>query len=111
MAANTPRQVALRTSIILSLSILALCLVYSWIGTGKINPLHAGVFGVLTFACCYFLISNSIERFIYDRIKVIYKTIHRFKSSPDQDNTIQMDQDVLECKECFTAIKKRLETC
>ncbi|NNE55070.1 MAG: sensor histidine kinase [Flavobacteriales bacterium] len=49
----------------------------------------------MTFFVAYAVTFWSIERFIYQKIKVIYKTIHRFKRG-GQKPDLDMDEDVLD---------------
>lgn len=44
----------------------------------------------------YVIFYFAIERFIYKKIKVIYKTIHRFKSGQEEKRGLSMKEDMLE---------------
>ncbi len=43
--------------------------------------------GVIVFLFSYFLLYKTIEAFIYDKIKIIYKTIHSLKRPKDGDKS------------------------
>lgn len=49
---------------------------------------------VLLFFAAFTLVSWTVERFIYQKVKIIYKTIHRLKRSGRHE--IRMNEDVLE---------------
>ena len=38
----------------------------------------------------------TIERFIYQKVRIIYKNIHRFKSTKERAKDVQMNEDVME---------------
>lgn len=44
----------------------------------------------------YFLFKFTLERFIYDKIKVIYKTIHNLKTPRDKKKNIEIKADTIE---------------
>ena len=58
------------------------------------------ILGFLTsFIFSYFIIYQTLETFIYKKIKLIYKTIHRLKrgrKSSDKSFDLQKDLDLLE---------------
>jgi two-component system phosphate regulon sensor histidine kinase PhoR len=49
------------------------------------------IIGLTSFIWIYW----SIEKFIYQKIKIIYKTIHRFKSGKDNKKDLSMKDDML----------------
>jgi two-component system phosphate regulon sensor histidine kinase PhoR len=55
------------------------------------------VMGVVVFLFAFFFLKKIIEAFIYDKIKIIYKTIHSLKRSKDEDKTrLVISGDTLE---------------
>lgn len=75
----SPRQIALVTALLLAIpeSILVYMVEKSWIWA-------LGSFGVI-FAGGYFLISFMLEKFIYRKIKLIYKFIYRTKATKREE--------------------------
>lgn len=75
----TPRQLSAFTALILAIpvSLLVYFVVHSWLWT-------AGSFLVL-FAGAYLLISFVLERFIYRKIKLVYKFINKTKATKREE--------------------------
>jgi two-component system, OmpR family, phosphate regulon sensor histidine kinase PhoR len=95
MASNTPRKVALNISLVISLSVGIVTVVLEHFFHGQLS--FAPVFATLSiFLLCYFLISWSVEKFIYEKVKIIYKVIHSMKNSKDSRPRVTMNEDVLE---------------
>ena len=75
----SPRQLSAFTALILSAPIgLLLWFVEK-------NWLLAIIYVVLLFVCAYFLISFVLERFIYRKIKLIYKFIYQTKATKREE--------------------------
>jgi two-component system, OmpR family, phosphate regulon sensor histidine kinase PhoR len=95
MAAETPKSLALRAaSVVGAVAILGGLTSYLfaeeaglWIGL---------VSGVLIGIVAYAIIYYSIEKFLYDKVKIIYKSIHRVKSGQGKKPEIDMREDVIE---------------
>ena len=75
----SPRQLSAFTALILSVPIGLLL----WFA--EKNWLLALVYFVLLFFCSYFLISFVLERFIYRKIKLIYKFIYQTKATKREE--------------------------
>ncbi|MGB0424396.1 MAG: sensor histidine kinase [Flavobacteriales bacterium] len=95
MSIKTPKDVALRTSLLITLVVLALTSIALFWTSSSVNPLVLAAIAVPTFASAYLINYFSVEKFIYQKVKLIYKTIHRFKSQ-DSKREIKMNEDVLE---------------
>ncbi len=89
----TPRQIAIYAAVIITaivtLSVGAIILIpintsYQW--------LPIVLIGVVTFLVAYFIILFFIKKYIYRKIKLIYKNIHNFKLSPNEKKDI-LDPD------------------
>ncbi len=93
MKLNTPREVALAGALIISL-LTALVIAIMAIVSG-LAWWWLAVAPVLLFAGTYFLLLFLIERFIYRKVKLIYKTIHSLKVSKGADIEFNMNDDVL----------------
>lgn len=95
MAYETPRGVALRIALIGASAATALILTYELISGGALHlPLIGGVLAA-TFVATYLISAWAIEKFIYQKVKIIYKTIHRFKGSTGKAREVRMDEDVI----------------
>jgi two-component system, OmpR family, phosphate regulon sensor histidine kinase PhoR len=97
MAETTPKRLALILSFLLSL-IAVLCFFifegfninkYSWI-------LYFGILPVLIIIQ-YLILRYSLEKFIYSRIKLVYKTIHKQKLNKDdkKDLVVGIHGDII----------------
>lgn len=95
MAVQTPRDVAVRISIYVTLIVLVLFSVYFIIEGKHPNYVVAIVVLCLTFLGSFFISSWAVEKFIYRKVKIIYKTIHRLRSSKDRNRDIRMNEDVM----------------
>lgn len=96
MIDRSPKQVALLAAVILAILPLSTSIgVHFWKGIDFGLHTYFIVFAV-AFALSYFVVLYFIEKFIYNKIKIIYKTIHRFKSGQDEKKNLNMGEDVLE---------------
>lgn len=95
MATNTPRNVAKRTALLISAAVvvlLSLCAIF------LPSAIHWGlipVVGLVTFVGGYMIVAWAVERFIYQKVKIIYKAIHRLKRTGPRPD-ITMNEDVLD---------------
>ena len=99
MAKNvTPKQIAIICALILGslfFLIFSAGIVFSFIQT---SWLLAFIFGIGISVFSYFLITYILKRFIYRKIKLIYKSIHEFKLATKMggSKSIDLNQDILE---------------
>jgi two-component system, OmpR family, phosphate regulon sensor histidine kinase PhoR len=93
---RSPRRVALvSAALIATLLTLSFSPVVFFLGI-QAGWLHLVVLAVLSFTIAYGTFHYSIERFLYRKIKIIYKTIHSFKLSGEKGpGKIRMGADVL----------------
>lgn len=95
MAYQTPRLVAVRIAVYVALTVLVLTAATDYLVDRKIHFLLL-LTATLTGFVGAFVVSNwAIEKFIYQKVKIIYKTIHRFKGSTGRAREIRMDEDVI----------------
>jgi len=94
----TPLQVVLVSSFLLAVLAFFGDLIYGWFAFSKIDFLN-GFFvfllvGIFSFIIFFFM----LQRFIYRKIKVIYKSIYDFKVTKDNPKTLKvnMANDVFE---------------
>lgn len=79
MKNTTPRILALILAAVLSLIIAILMWLAEWNWHWPVSWGFLTVSLMAVFIIFYFIIQYAMEKFIYDRIKLIYKTIHRQK--------------------------------
>lgn len=91
----TPRQIALlAATIITSIGVLIFLLIqlFSW-GFGP--SLTYGLWVLIFFSISYFIIYFFLQNYIYRKIKLIYKTIHREKVAPaEKSKKVNMDAQI-----------------
>lgn len=93
----TPKQVALLASIILSGAFTLFIVIMRVINMIDISLIAVLGLGFSLFLFSYLLINYFVKRFIYRRIKLIYKNIHRFKlSKQDKTSLADIDDDSIE---------------
>ena len=92
---RTPQQVALSSAALITglLAVTYFLVIYLLEREFTWPPL--AVLLVLGFSISYGIVYYFIERFLYHKVKIIYKTIHSLKSQGDARPKIQMSADVL----------------
>lgn len=92
----SPREIVVIVSGVLSLATLLIILFFLKITkVGLPVYLVLGV-PVLNFGISYLLLSFFIEKFIYRKVKLIYKTIHNLKAPKKSTPlNVEMDKDIL----------------
>ncbi len=60
------------------------------------DPVVLAILIAVVFAFAYFLFRYTLSRFIYERIRLIYKTIHNLKVSREKDRKMDIDRNTLE---------------
>lgn len=92
-----PHAIALWSSLVLGLFGALWYLVICLVNDDEFNPMWFGLLFGTTSLFAYWLIRTILERYIYRRIKLIYKTIRSSKlSMPQKSVNIAHDVDVLE---------------
>lgn len=97
----TPRQIAIYATVMITTIVTLLIAAISLI---PINPtywwLPIPLIGIVTFLTTYFIILFFIKKYIYRKIKLIYKNIHNFKLSPtEKKHILDPDTDTIEVVE------------
>jgi two-component system phosphate regulon sensor histidine kinase PhoR len=111
----TPRQIAFLSSMFITSFVFILALLFLWaidsISTLTIFPLYI----LLVFILTYFTIIYYLKKYIYRKIKVIYKSIHKHKvSSPEKARNMDISTDIIhdverEVEEWADSQKKELD--
>ena len=93
---SDPKHFALTSAILISLvAVVVSFLLLTFLNKNILLPVILA--GLVVFFFAYFFLRKVIESFIYDKIKIIYKTIHSLKRSKDEDkNRLNITGDTLE---------------
>lgn len=96
MKNRTPREIAFITALYVAVIAGVLMLPAFLLYTDSWEPwLIYGVTVILIFAVAWISVNTGIEKFIHRRIKLIYKTIHRFKTQSGNMEDLDLSKDVL----------------
>ena len=91
----TPRQIALVASLTTTFFVFIFSLYFTFDGGDLSKALNLVFVPLLCCVVCYFIVSYLIEKFIYRRIKVIYKKIAESRSGidiPETGSTYNLDE-------------------
>ncbi|MFM7727521.1 MAG: sensor histidine kinase, partial [Flavobacteriales bacterium] len=92
---RTPRQVALASASLITGLLAVTYFLVIYLLEREFTWLPLAILLVLGFAISYGIVFYFIERFLYHKVKIIYKTIHSLKSQGDARPKIQMSEDVM----------------
>ncbi len=97
MAINvrTPRSVAFASAAIITSLLAATYFILIFILESEFEFLWLLLLLGLGFTISFAIVYYFIEKFVYHKVKIIYKTIHSFKTQNDSKAKIQMSADVL----------------
>jgi len=93
MKNNSPRNISLQVSAIIALSILSLLLFFNYLLKGSISWIIPLLTCIAIFVISYFFIVYTLEKFIYSKIKLIYKTIHHLKAPSEDSRALLRSKD------------------
>ena len=97
---RNPHQITYQSSFYIALSVFVLFLLGNILIFPPLNILIPLIGGILTWAIAYFVIRFFLERYIYRKIKLIYKMIRQSKSSLKQKSISLIEDDsILEVAE------------
>lgn len=111
----TPRQIAFISSILITSFVLILALLVFWLADSISALTVLPVYIILVFVLTYLTIIYYLKKYIYRKIKVIYKSIHKHKvSSPEKTKSMDMSTDIIdeverEVEEWADSQKKELD--
>ena len=92
----TPRGVAIASAMVITLLGMGLfALVLGLYGVEAPVQAYAAL-ALALFALSMAVTYATIERFIYQKVRIIYKNIHRFKSTKERAKDLRMNEDVME---------------
>jgi len=93
----TPKQIAFVSASYILLGAFGVFLVYELgLSLGMSRLIGYFVLGLGFFGAAYYIILLYLKKYIYRKIKVIYKTIHQEKLQPgEKNNMIDIDSDII----------------
>lgn len=82
----TPRQLALAVSLLLSTIVTSLFVLLSYIAYGSVDTWLIGIMFPVIWCVSFLLYQFALDKFIYRKIKLVYKTIHQLKVKTHTDD-------------------------
>ncbi len=95
MRSTTPRGIAFSISCILALVVFVAVFAVTLVLNGDFYFVSAGVVAGLTFFATYFLVYYTVDKFIYSKVKLIYKSIYSQKIRRKTKERINKSPDML----------------
>lgn len=93
---STPREVALLASLLIATSAFLLMSLFYVTFSPAFNFAYILLATGLNFMLCFVVILTYLKQYIYRKIKLIYKTIHRHKVSTEmKSNGVDVDRPVI----------------
>ncbi|MCB0429917.1 MAG: sensor histidine kinase [Flavobacteriales bacterium] len=96
MRNQSPQQISIRSAALLAAIATFIFVIVCRIDDHLVSPLVVIIFFLLTFATGFFVLRYVIGQFIYRKIKLIYKTIQKEKSTKSgrkEEEIIHMNED------------------
>lgn len=94
MTGRSPRDIALVTALISSLAVAGIVCGASLIFRGTVNWPETTFVFVLSFLVAWLVYYKALQRFIYDKIKLIFRNMHAMRVERDAFK-LDMNKDVL----------------
>jgi two-component system phosphate regulon sensor histidine kinase PhoR len=96
MQQTSPKSIALTLAFALTALMLLPLALFKLTFTQQILWWELVILSLIVFFGSYFLVYRSVKKYIYDRVKVIYKSLHRQKGASDLAETDleKVDKDV-----------------
>lgn len=92
----TPREISLITALVLTLLLTAIAVTYYFVGS-FFNQWYVLIVIVgIIFIGSFMLIRFMLEKYIYRKVKLIYKIIHKSKTSVKDKSAITQDEHILQ---------------
>ena len=96
MKLSDPTKLSLTTGIVISLLFVLFSGILLKLTSATTNWFALFGSGVVFFFIIFLIIRYSVENFIYEKIRVIYKTIHQFKKSSQEPKKPSLGSDAIE---------------
>lgn len=95
LALRTPRQVAVASATLITVVLTISYFLTIYVLEKEFQWLWLLVLVTLGFIISFSIVYLFIERFLYQKVKIIYRTIHTLRTHADGKPRIQMSSDVL----------------
>jgi len=96
LSLHTPKRVALASATLITIILTVSYVLTIYFLEKEFEWLWFLVLIILGFIIPYAIVYLFIERFLYQKVKIIYKTIHTLRTHADGKPRIQMSSDVLD---------------
>lgn len=94
---STPRQIAIRAAAAITLANIGVLLLLVAVLSFELSWWSFLLYLVASYLICYYIVLWYLDRYIYRKIKLIYKTIHKQKVSTDiKRDGVDLDQPIIE---------------
>ncbi len=101
----TPRELALYASTLIAIFVLLLLLIFKFLGKIQVHWAFILILSVILFFVSYYIIAQVLEKYIYRKVKLIYKTIRTAKMEPqDKSSRVDLGKDIID------EVEKEVET-
>ena len=91
-----PKTLTLITATIIVVALSIIYILVSFLLYSEINFLPLVISDIIVFLVSFFVYNYIIEKFIYAKIKLIYKTIHTFKTPKGSKNKeLDLNKDII----------------
>lgn len=96
MKLSDPTKLSLTLAVFISVLFAGIVTLLFKLTAAPIDAYYFAGSGILFFIIIFFIIRYSIKNFIFEKIRVIYKTIHQFKKSSQEPIKPARGQDTIE---------------
>ena len=93
MSYSNPKKLALGTALLITL-FFSITYAVSAILLDGFSMLLLIILNPALFIFSYIVLEHTISRFVYEKIKIIYKTIHNFKVSRETGDKERIDESL-----------------
>ena len=93
----TPQQIATLSSIWVMSSLALVVAIFWLLGWFSMNVIGLIALVITSWAVSYFIITYYLKKYIYRKIKLIYKSIHRHKLAPEEKaGSVDIRSDIID---------------
>ena len=94
---QNPHQITYQASFLIAMVITIILIASFYVFNIQGHPLWVIPIGIATWVFSYFIIRHYLEKYIYRKVKLIYKTIRKTKTSTKEKGiSLVKDKDILE---------------
>ena len=95
---TTPNQLAYTTALIFAIASFLITFLFNLMLETPFQIKALFLFSLVNTVLCYVLLYAALERFIYRKIKLIYKSIHRMKRSKTSNSlkSVDMNRNIID---------------